>query len=596
MEESSSISVGDLLEAVRKQVEYYFSKENLQSDRYLVSIMDANKAVDISAIMNFAKLKALTTDEQVLIKALEASSVCVVEGGKIRATANVKSAMRSTLILRDIPSDAHVDEVREIFNFQNCRAISSLHSDIGDTWFVIFDNEDDAADTLLNLKLQGRTFRGQSVKGRVKSEPNVRSFFPVQAMPMPMQFPGPIPPYPPFMGPPFGFPNMVPPNGSMPIQFSDIDTSAMTKAIQSVSVSPVSVPIAPGNVSNKTSQSPSAANGQTSAPGKAARNSSGNQASSRAGNSAGTSKGGSKDQGKSTGASASSGSAPGNNATSGSDKRKKGSTPKAGKEGDPGFDSSLLNFPPLHDGPVPAVPSPKPAKTASTKSSAQESASEKQHADIQHVTTEKMRELSLERPGEAEHAKAKGTASVSTQKSAARANTDPVAKPIESVEPALSKSSWAALVVSGNMTTPADSAALKTTKKPVLVEKSTSTSSPSNAATVPSTTPERKSAGSDEKKTSYGSRGRDKETDSGGRKLPQNSGGTKKKEEGQDSQEGEEVIVTPSSWGGRPTFANIMKMGQQTQTSRSGAAASENDREKGAAWRKDVVSQTGGEP
>ena len=52
MEESSSISVGDLLEAVRKQVEYYFSKENLQSDRYLVSIMDANKAVDISAIMN----------------------------------------------------------------------------------------------------------------------------------------------------------------------------------------------------------------------------------------------------------------------------------------------------------------------------------------------------------------------------------------------------------------------------------------------------------------------------------------------------------------------------------------------------------------
>jgi hypothetical protein len=52
MEESNSISAGDLLEAVRKQVEYYFSKENLQTDRYLRSLMDTNRAVPISAVMN----------------------------------------------------------------------------------------------------------------------------------------------------------------------------------------------------------------------------------------------------------------------------------------------------------------------------------------------------------------------------------------------------------------------------------------------------------------------------------------------------------------------------------------------------------------
>ena len=41
-----------LVNAVRAQVEYYFSKENLQSDVYLNSLMDAQNSVPLSAIMN----------------------------------------------------------------------------------------------------------------------------------------------------------------------------------------------------------------------------------------------------------------------------------------------------------------------------------------------------------------------------------------------------------------------------------------------------------------------------------------------------------------------------------------------------------------
>ena len=40
-----------LKEAVRKQVEFYFSKDNLQTDAYLVKLMDENLSVPISAIM-----------------------------------------------------------------------------------------------------------------------------------------------------------------------------------------------------------------------------------------------------------------------------------------------------------------------------------------------------------------------------------------------------------------------------------------------------------------------------------------------------------------------------------------------------------------
>ena len=41
----------ELLESVRKQMEFYFSKENLMTDSFLVSQMDINKSVPISVVM-----------------------------------------------------------------------------------------------------------------------------------------------------------------------------------------------------------------------------------------------------------------------------------------------------------------------------------------------------------------------------------------------------------------------------------------------------------------------------------------------------------------------------------------------------------------
>ena len=46
-----TLSGETLINAVRAQVEYYFSKENLQSDVYLNSLMDAQNSVPLSAIM-----------------------------------------------------------------------------------------------------------------------------------------------------------------------------------------------------------------------------------------------------------------------------------------------------------------------------------------------------------------------------------------------------------------------------------------------------------------------------------------------------------------------------------------------------------------
>ncbi len=123
---------GDNIEAVRKQIEYYFSKENLQSDVYLTSQMDAQMSVPISIVMKFAKLKALTQDEATVRKAVEASTTLSIVDNRIKA--NIKANGRSTIILREIPSDAPEEEVKEIFNYEGCKPISSIRSDIGDTW------------------------------------------------------------------------------------------------------------------------------------------------------------------------------------------------------------------------------------------------------------------------------------------------------------------------------------------------------------------------------------------------------------------------------------------------------------------------------
>jgi hypothetical protein len=152
--------------------------------------MDANMSVPVAVIMKFAKLQALKTDEAAISQALETSTVAVIVDGRIKA--NIKGGTRSTIILREIPSTTPEEEVKEIFAFEGCKTILSVHSDIEDTWFVVMDSEEDAKDTLIDLRLKKRLFRGHQVKGRLKSESMVRSFYPMQPpqnhQPMPSVF------------------------------------------------------------------------------------------------------------------------------------------------------------------------------------------------------------------------------------------------------------------------------------------------------------------------------------------------------------------------------------------------------------------------
>jgi hypothetical protein len=56
-----------LTQAIRKQVEFYFSPSNLSVDKFLVSQMDPQMFVPIQVIANFKKVQYLTKVRIILL-------------------------------------------------------------------------------------------------------------------------------------------------------------------------------------------------------------------------------------------------------------------------------------------------------------------------------------------------------------------------------------------------------------------------------------------------------------------------------------------------------------------------------------------------
>jgi len=169
----------ELKAAIQKQVEYYFSKENLQTDWYLRSQMNAEMFVPIKTIAEFRMLKTLTTDLELIVSAMKKSQCVVVDetGTFVRPAVR---AFRNTLILRDIPSTTDPEEVKDIFKDMKDSEgktieILDISSDIGDCWYVTFENDDFAIKILESLR--GKLFKNQPIQARIKTESNARNVF-----------------------------------------------------------------------------------------------------------------------------------------------------------------------------------------------------------------------------------------------------------------------------------------------------------------------------------------------------------------------------------------------------------------------------------
>ncbi|KAL7089346.1 hypothetical protein ACP275_13G182000 [Erythranthe tilingii] len=114
----------DLRRKIIKQVEYYFSDENLPNDKFLMKYVTNNVEgfVPLGVIASFRKMKKLTRDMSFIVSALKESDVLVVSSNGKRVKrlhalqlVEIKDPMACTVLVENLPEDHSVENLRRVF-------------------------------------------------------------------------------------------------------------------------------------------------------------------------------------------------------------------------------------------------------------------------------------------------------------------------------------------------------------------------------------------------------------------------------------------------------------------------------------------------
>lgn len=123
---TESVYTGDdFADKVKKQVEFYFSDSNLQTDRFLWRIYEANDGwVELKTILTFGRMRQFRPEEKV-IEALKTSEKLTLSanGDMIRRTAPLKDynelkniRKKNSVHIEGFPTTLTQDEVEEWFS------------------------------------------------------------------------------------------------------------------------------------------------------------------------------------------------------------------------------------------------------------------------------------------------------------------------------------------------------------------------------------------------------------------------------------------------------------------------------------------------
>lgn len=164
---STSLDGKELHEQLKRQLEYYFSRENLAQDPYLVSQMDSQQYVPIWTIANFNQIKKLTSDIKLVVEALKDSPHVQVDDKLEKVRPNQR---RCIVILREIPGSTPLQSVKDLFVGDDCPQFESCEFAGGTSWYVTFQNENDAQMAYRHLRENVQMFLNKPIKARIKSK------------------------------------------------------------------------------------------------------------------------------------------------------------------------------------------------------------------------------------------------------------------------------------------------------------------------------------------------------------------------------------------------------------------------------------------
>jgi len=168
-----AVPTTELLANIRTQIEHYFSKENLQQDQHLVSLMDAQFYVPLHVVASFPRIRAMTTDLSTVRDALAGSTAVALspDGAMLQP---ILSSERTTIIFREIPDDAVEGDLTALFDaVEGCPRPVKVRADVAGIWFVTMTSEKDAQAAIRALR--SRTFRDAPLRMRLKSENALRA-------------------------------------------------------------------------------------------------------------------------------------------------------------------------------------------------------------------------------------------------------------------------------------------------------------------------------------------------------------------------------------------------------------------------------------
>lgn len=161
------IPLDQLKQLLSSQLEYYFSRENLANDTYLLSQMDNDQYVPIWTVANFNQVKKLTNDIKLITEVLRESPNVQVdeEGQKVRP-----NHKRCIVILREIPDSTPLEDVKNLFSGEGCPRLISCEFAHNSSWYVTFESDEDAQRAYRFLREEVREFQGKPIMARIKAK------------------------------------------------------------------------------------------------------------------------------------------------------------------------------------------------------------------------------------------------------------------------------------------------------------------------------------------------------------------------------------------------------------------------------------------
>ncbi|XP_059169226.1 la-related protein Larp4B-like isoform X3 [Physella acuta] len=159
-----------VLEPIRKQMQFYFSAENLPNDKFLNSKMDPDKYIPLDIFLDFNRIKPICSNYEQLAQAVESSSI--LELNESRNKVRV-SQCRKTLTLRGFPATATEEDVRQFILDMGAPTPTHIEfvmvKDKCSTWYVSFKDESIALNSFFLLHNQKADYKGYPIGCCIKS-------------------------------------------------------------------------------------------------------------------------------------------------------------------------------------------------------------------------------------------------------------------------------------------------------------------------------------------------------------------------------------------------------------------------------------------